>query len=106
MRECLIWRSRTNHGRADASNFTLLDLPFASRESMLRITIACLIALALQVTELFRFENVNDHMCALQSSALPEYIENLERDLAALPAEYQYLADEVHSKRAANADRE
>ena len=43
---------------------------------------------------------------SLQSAALPEYIENLDRDLAALPQEYQHLADAVQSKRAANAERE
>ncbi|CAF0988331.1 unnamed protein product [Rotaria sordida] len=51
---------------------------------MLRTTIVCLIALALQI------------------SALPKYIENLERDLASLPEEYQYLAKEINSKRAAD----
>ncbi|CAF1177103.1 unnamed protein product [Rotaria sp. Silwood1] len=56
-------------------------------KTMLRTTIVCLIALALQV------------------SALPEYIENLERDLASLPEEYQYLAKEINSKRAADNER-
>ncbi|CAF4166622.1 unnamed protein product [Rotaria sp. Silwood2] len=54
---------------------------------MLRTTIVCLIALALQI------------------SALPEYIENLERDLASLPEEYQYLAKEINSKRATDNER-
>jgi len=43
---------------------------------------------------------------ALQTSALPEYIENLERDLSLLPEGYQYLAEKFNSKRAANNERD
>ncbi|CAF3255235.1 unnamed protein product [Rotaria socialis] len=55
---------------------------------MLRVTIVCLIALALQI------------------SALPEFIENLDRDLASLPEKYKHLAHEINTKRAANPDKD
>jgi hypothetical protein len=37
---------------------------------------------------------------------LPEYIENLERDLSSVPEEYQYLAEQFNSERAADNERE
>ncbi|CAF1294627.1 unnamed protein product [Adineta steineri] len=56
---------------------------------MLRTTtIVCLIALAVHIF------------------ALPEYIENLERDLSLLPEEYQHIAQEFNSKRAADNERD